>query len=156
MLVFRIVKLQLRTEDLSGIGSFKYGGRWNNEGVYAVYSCEHEALAILENLVHFEESEFPENMFRMSIHLDDLAPVYTVLPTELPENWRIPENTKLKQLGDRILQSNQFIAIKCPSAIVPDSFNYILNPLFPGYHDLVKVVEVKKIALDQRLQKKNG
>lgn len=38
-------------EDLSGMGAFLYGGRWNSEGHNVVYTASHLSLACLEILV---------------------------------------------------------------------------------------------------------
>src|SRR4051794_4547055 len=103
MLVYRIAKKKIRSNDLSGQGAANEGGRWNNEGVLALYTSESRALAMLEILVHVEEAELPPNLFVMTIEIDDAAPVYTMPDVDLPADWRIPENLSLKQIGDKFL-----------------------------------------------------
>jgi hypothetical protein len=49
------------------------------------------------------------------------------------------------------MQANKYLGIKVKSAINVFEYNYLLNPLFPGYHDLVKVTSVTKIEVDNRL-----
>jgi len=56
MLVYRIVKSLSHADDISGIGAYKYGGRWNNKGIFMLYASMNSSLAYLENLVHFDES----------------------------------------------------------------------------------------------------
>ena len=150
MLVYRIVKLEKRTKNLSGTGAFNEGGRWNNEGVFALYTSENEALAMLEILVNVEETELPPNMFIMTIEINDKAPIYTIPDKSLPKNWRLPENIFLKDLGDRIFKENNFIGIKARSAVMQNSYNYILNPLYPEFYKLVKVINVQKLEVDKR------
>lgn len=152
MLVYRIVKLKIRTTDLTGTGAFNEGGRWNSEGVYALYTSEHSALAMLEVLVHVDEGELPPDMFIMTIEIADDAPIYTVPDEELPADWRVPENIALKEMGDKLFMDKEYLGIKARSAVMPDAYNYVLNPLFPGYYDVVKVVEVKPLPVDQRLR----
>jgi len=152
MLVYRIVKLKIRTTDLTGTGAYNEGGRWNSEGVYALYTSEHSALAMLEVLVHVDEGELPPDMFIMTIEIADDAPIYTVPDEELPTDWRVPENIALKEMGDKLFMDKEYLGIKARSAVMPDAYNYILNPLFPGYYDIVKVVEVKPLPVDQRLR----
>src|SRR3954471_24972334 len=152
MLVYRIVKSEKRTTDLTGTGAYNEGGRWNIEGVYALYTSEHSALAMLEVLVHVDEGELPPDMFIMTIEVADSAPIFTVPDEDLPPDWRVPENIALKEMGDKILMEKQYLGIKARSAVLPDAYNYVLNPLFPGYYDLVKVVEVKPLEVDQRLK----
>lgn len=151
MIVYRIAKRKARANDLSGTGAYNEGGRWNNAGTFALYSTESISLALLEVLVHVEASELPPHLFIMTIQIDDTAPILTIKPSRLPANWRIPENLELKSLGDNILRSNRYLAIKGPSAVVPGEYNYILNPQFPRFFDLVKVKHVNEYTTDSRL-----
>lgn len=151
MLVYRIVKLKKRTKDLSGTGAFNEGGRWNSEGIFALYTSENEALAMLEILVNVELTELPPNMFVMNIQVNDEAPVFEIPDKALPKNWRLPENIFLKEWGDKILKERKFIGIKARSAVMENSYNFILNPLYPGFYDLIKVVKVHKLQIDKRL-----
>ena len=151
MVVFRIVKSEERTKDLSGKGAFIDGGRWNNPGIFVVYTSINSSLALLENLVHFDESELPPRMLIRHIEISEKAPLYPFPDQELPKNWRQPENIELKEIGDKLIQSNQYVAIKVRSAVNPDEYNILLNPLFPSFHDLVKVIATEPYDLDQRL-----
>ena len=69
MHVYRIVKSEKRTTDLSGMGAFKAGGRWNEKGTYALYTSENSSLAFLENLVHFDLEETPEDLYILEIKI---------------------------------------------------------------------------------------
>jgi RES domain-containing protein len=51
MIVYRICNTRY-ANDINGIGSKLYGGRWNNVGNAVVYSSSTRALAALEVLVH--------------------------------------------------------------------------------------------------------
>lgn len=152
MFVYRIVKNKIRTKDLSGKGAYNEGGRWNNEGVFALYTSENEALALLEVLVHTEESELPPNLFITTIEFPDNSPILTILDSDLPIDWRIPENIFLKDKGDKILSEKKYLGIKTRSAVLPQSFNYILNPLFPGYYDIVNVTDIRLLEVDKRFK----
>jgi RES domain-containing protein len=151
MLVYRIVKNKFRTTDLSGKGAFITGGRWNNPGTFLLYTSMNSSLALLENLVHYDESEMPPNMFIMTIEIDQSAPVYTFPDDGLPKDWRQPENLELKEMGDKLVKGNQYLAIKVRSAVNPEEYNILLNPVYPRFHDLVKVVGTEPYAIDQRL-----
>jgi RES domain-containing protein len=151
MLVYRIVQKEERTRDLSGTGAFKFGGRWNNPGTFALYTSENRSLAMLETLVHVDDSEMPPDMFIMEIGISDQAPVYLFPDERLPEHWMEPENIELKEEGDALMKDLRYLAIKVRSAVLPQEYNYMLNPLFPGFNDLVKVVKVTPIIPDIRL-----
>ena len=154
MKVYRIVKMRRRTSDLSGTGAFNDGGRWNSPGVFALYTSENPALALLEVLVHVDESELPPHLFLMTIEVDDKAPLYTVPDTRLPANWRVPDNMELKRIGDNVFRKNIHVGIKAKSAVLPNQFNYILNPDHPDYTKMVRVMKVEPLDVDQRLGKK--
>ncbi len=151
MIVYRIAKLKHRSSDLSGTGAYNEGGRWNNTGTYALYTSENRSLAALEILVHEGEAELPPHLYIMSIEINDSAPMYEVQDTEMPEDWRTPENIALKELGDKILKGNKHIAIKAISAVMPDEYNYVLNPSFPNYFNLVTITKVEEYNTDMRL-----
>ncbi len=55
-------------------------------------------------------------------------------------------------MGDRFFVEKKYLGIKVRSAVMLDSYNYVLNPLYPGYYDFVKVVEVKELEIDKRLK----
>jgi len=152
MIVYRIVKQKSRTTDLSGTGAYNEGGRWNNAGTYALYTSENRALAAMELLVHLDEQETPPDLFIMSIEINNTAPVYEITSINILNDWRMPENLALKYMGDKLFSANNYIAIKAPSAVMPFEYNYILNPRYPGFYDLVKVVGVEKFDFDERLR----
>lgn len=153
MTVFRIVKTRKAAADLSGTGAFTYGGRWNNKGTYMIYTSENSSLALLENLVHHDKSEFPPDLYVMELFFPDEAPLLNVPEKVYPPDWQQRENVQCKQLGDRWMSSLEFLAIKVRSAVNPSEFNYLLNPLFPGFHDIVKIKKVTPLAVDSRLVK---
>lgn len=146
--------MRRRASDLSGTGAFNDGGRWNSEGVFALYTSENAALALLEVLVHADESELPPHLFLMTIEVDDKAPIYSVPDSRLPDNWRIPDNMELKRIGDRILRGERYLAIKAKSAVLPAAYNFILNPGHPDFAKMVRVVKVQPLDVDGRLLKK--
>jgi len=150
MIVYRIVKGKNRTRDLTGMGAFLAGGRWNQEGRFALYTSENPSLALLELLVHTGSSELPPRMFIMTIEVDDKVPVYEIKDKELPKNWRRPDHIALKELGDKILNTGKFIGIKARSAVLPTQYNYILNPKYTDFYKRVKVINVEPLDLDQR------
>lgn len=150
MTVYVIAKRKSRVNDLFS-GSFEVGGRWNNPGTHLTYTSASRELAILELLGQVEASELPDNLLVLTMEIKDSAAIYCFEISALPENWRMPENSALKITGDRIFHDNKYLAIKAPSAIVPNEFNYMLNPLFPGFHELVKVTNIEEYNVDKRL-----
>lgn len=151
MILYRIAKKKERANDLSGQGAANEGGRWNSEGVFCLYTSESRSLAMLELLVHVDESELPPNLFVMTIEVDEIAPFLEIPDSELPKDWRVTENLLLKEKGDSIFNKREYIGIKVRSAVMPQEYNYLLNPLFPKYYDLVKVISIEDYIRDERL-----
>ncbi len=151
MFVYRIVQSKIRTTDLSGTGSFKFGGRWNSKGTYMLYTSENSSLAYLESIVHFDEEHFPPNLFIVKIEVDNKAPIYTLPEKDYPVEWKQLELIKNKTAGDQWMAEKKFLAIKVRSAINQFEYNYLLNPLFPRFHDVVKIVDVIEMKTDERL-----
>ena len=150
MIVYRIARRRSRSNDLSGQGAANEGGRWNSQGIHALYTSESRALALLEILVHADYEDLPGNLFVMVIEIEGKA-IYEVKDTELPINWRETDNLKVRAIGDQILNSESFVAFKVRSAILPAEYNVILNPKFADFTTHVKVLSVEDLALDQRL-----
>ncbi|MGZ3777161.1 MAG: RES family NAD+ phosphorylase [Mucilaginibacter sp.] len=154
MLVYRIAKSEERVRDLSGYGAFRNGGRWNSRGTWMLYTSMNSSLAYLENLVHFDESYFPPGLYIAALEIpDDEALIYRLPDKSYPRNWQIPENPANKVLGDKWMLEKKYLAITVHSAVNPSEFNFLLNPLFPGYNDLVKIRSVTALKTDARLGK---
>ncbi len=154
MLVYRITKSEKRSKDISGTGAFNFGGRWNNPGTYMLYTSENSSLAYLENLVHFNPYNIPPNLFISKLEINISNDLIYILPDELyPKFWLEIEHVMNKNLGDKWMSEMQYLAIKVRSAVNTAEFNYLLNPLFPGYTDFVKVLSSDKLNLDLRLIK---
>ena len=151
MKLYRIVQDKQRTKDLSGTGSFHFGGRWNSKGTYMLYTSETSSLAYLENLVHFDKILIPPQLYIVQLELHDASPIYTLADAEYKGNWRKLSLLENQALGDRWMSDKKYIAIKVKSAINPIENNYLLNPLFPRFYDLVKIVSVTQIDVDGRL-----
>ncbi len=151
MKVYRIVKDKIRTKDLSGYGAFRAGGRWNSKGTYMLYTSENSSLAFLESLVHFDESDFPAHLYLMHIEVDDVAQIYTVAGMEYSKNWLQLECPENKKSGDKWMLDKEYIGIRVKSAVNVSENNILLNPLFPRYYDLIKVISITEIRVDERL-----
>ncbi len=152
MYLYRIVKTINRINDLSGTGAYRTGGRWNNKGTYMLYTSINSSLALLESLVHFDIIDIPPQLYILQLEVDDNASLFILPENEYPQNWKQQELIENKDMGDNWMNDNKFLAIKVKSAINTFEHNYLLNPLFPQYYDLVKVKDVAEIAFDEKGQ----
>jgi RES domain-containing protein len=151
MEVFRICKYK-RARDLSGFGAGIKGARWNERGVFILYTASHRSLALLEVLVHMGES-YPE---------EDYAIVTLEIPDEnitfldakiLPDDWfKVLKPGELATFTDEWLQKTTSVAIGVPSAVVLQETNYLINPLHPDFQE-VKIKNIERFNFDKRLFK---
>ncbi|GLU53612.1 hypothetical protein Dfri01_30730 [Dyadobacter frigoris] len=102
-------------------------------------------------LVHVDETELPPYLFVMTIEVESSAQFYEIEDSDLPNDRRITENIALEKIGDSIFKARKYIGIKARSAVMPQEYNLILNPLYPGYYDLIKVISVEDYQRDNRL-----
>jgi RES domain-containing protein len=151
MHVHRIVKSVARTRDLSGLGAFLEGGRWNSEGVHALYTSENPSLALLELLVHLDPEEIPPGMYLMEISLSRSARILQMSDADLPDDWREPDNLYLRSLGDRHLREGRYLGLKVPSAVMPSQCNIVLNPQHASFGKCVRMEKVSLLELERRL-----
>ena len=135
---------------LDGEGGRLADGRWNSAGNPVVYLAASPPGALIEALVHLELDE------------DDLPPIYTLLHITVPQSlsiytMRVPTGNYwmttpalTRKLGDAWLKSQRSALVRVPSAIVPNTFNYLLNPLHKDAHR-IRIAESLRAVFDLRL-----
>jgi len=153
MFLYRIAQSAKRAKDLSGMGAFQFGGRWNSQGTYMLYTSENSSLAYLESLVHFDPENIPPQLFIMRLELSCPEKLIYTLPLKsYPQNWMEVGCLDNQRLGNQWVKAQKQIALKVRSAVNPMEYNYLLNPLFPEFRDMLKIVGVKALAVDARFQ----
>src|ERR1043166_2388596 len=119
--------------DLSGEGGRRVAARWHERGRPAVYLAEHPALALLETLVHLDvdPDELPSHYQLLTVEVADAVAVEELSEAQLARiDWRnAPQDTRM--LTRAWFDERRTALLRVPSAIVPDAFNYLLNPLHP-------------------------
>lgn len=148
MKVYRLSKAQY-AEDLNGTGAKLYGGRWNHKETPCIYTAESRALAILEYTVNVHIDFIPRALSICVFEIDEKQ-IKTLKLSELPGDWKaIPASLSTKNFGTELLSQNHSI-IRVPSIIIPEEYNYILNPLAkkPSF----KLIEVKDFIFDLRIK----
>jgi len=151
MLVYRIGKKKY-ARDLSGEGAKLFGGRWNHPGTACLYTAGSKSLCLLEYTANVSIEQIPGELCFTAIEIPDAA-IHEIRISALPKNWRdFPHPKESRDFGTKILQSGKWLAIKIPSAILIDEFNYLVNPL----HKLFKEVKIRQTSdydYDLRLKK---
>ena len=150
MIVFRLAKEKYKN-DLSGFGSEKFGGRWNNKGTRLIYTSQSRALAKLEVAVHVNLNKIPKNYFMISIEIPDKSIKVLNFKNLKGKDWKSNPPIDFTQTeGDRFANENKQLILKVPSAIVQGDFNFLINPMHPDFN-LVKIVSSEPFEFDERL-----
>jgi RES domain-containing protein len=136
--------------DLGGWGGKKFSSRWTSLGRRAVCFAESPTAALVETLVHLE------------VESEDTPDFYTLLKISVPDGLAIrsldpPAGSEWMQylkttrgMGDAWLASLETPLARVPSAIAPQTWNYLLNPEHPDAKQ-VQVAEVIRERFDNRL-----
>lgn len=148
MLVFGIVHtLYANTLFASGMR-----GRWNSAGNKVIYTYETVTLALLENLVRRQGVGFNSDFKIMFIEIPDDAVVESITETDLEAGWRDPNDySQCQPLGDRWFSAVEALVLKVPSAVMPLSYNFVVNTLHPDY-PRVSLVGVTDLMPDPRIE----
>ncbi|MCC7350941.1 MAG: RES domain-containing protein [Phycisphaerales bacterium] len=133
-----------------GEGARRFGGRWNSPGTAMVYTAGSQALAVLELLVHLEDSDVLRHFRLIPVALDETM-IKNVDHKTLPSNWkRRPTPATVRAIGDAWAASLESVAMRVPSVIVPDEYNILLNPLHGDFARL-SIGKPRSYRFDPRL-----
>ena len=138
---------------LKGDGGTRASGRWHTRGRRVVYCSESPAAAQLEILVHFEIDirDLPAKYRLLKLEgPGDLAIEHAAV-ADLSADW-IEQADVTRAVGDRWLQTARSPLLRVPSAVVPETFNALLNPAHLDATRLT-VVQVSEHVIDPRLLK---
>jgi RES domain-containing protein len=139
--------------NLLGLGGLRAGGRWHNRGAPIVYLSENPALALLEVMVHLDldKNDIPNDYQLLEINYNERKGVSRLKESVLEENWRNDEDAT-REIGDEWLMLGGSLLLRVPSAILPQSYNYLLNPKNSLAVNL-KIINISKHPFDKRLLK---
>jgi RES domain-containing protein len=154
MKVFRIEREKYLKTTLKGIGAALTDGyRWNSLNTYLVYTTESRALATLEISVHLDLSEdLPTDRLYVEIDIPEDIEIHELKIEDLPEQWDAkPPILETQYIGDDFVKENNAAVLKVPSSIVPQEFNYLINPNHPDA-EKITVISVTPFKFDSRFQ----
>jgi RES domain-containing protein len=151
LVAWRLDQASFRTTWDSGEGAYRAGGRWNRQGIRAVYCSIDPATAILEVAVHktFEALDTVPHVLT-AITIADPSNVHVVEPGTVPNaNWLVPGIPSAGQqaYGTALLARHRFIVV--PSAVSTQSWNLVFVRTMASGSYAVRSQE--RFALDTRL-----
>ncbi len=149
---WRIFKPQHAATALTGEGARRFGGRWNSKGVPIIYAAGSQALAALEMLVHLSSAEMLQHYQFCRLTFNE-ALIESIDIKALPKDWRNDPGPKsLRSVGDQWFGRARRPVLLVPSTIVPDEFNYLINPSHRDFSK-VKIGPIVPFQFDRRLIK---
>jgi RES domain-containing protein len=156
--------------DLSGNGGLYVSGRWHHKGNRVLNTATTRALAVLEKVVHVETAATPDKFVIITLELPEDFSCQETSISDLPKDWnklshnlgntsRFPASliqsqattTLLADIGIAWLKSNASLALKVPSAILPQEHNMLLNPL-QREMSRIKLLSIDPFEFDPRLR----
>jgi RES domain-containing protein len=140
-------------EGLDGRGGLLASARWHTQGRPIVYLAASPAGALIEVLVNLEldAARLPGSYTMLKASAPEDIPVRRVEVGSLPEGWA-GDLAISRRLGDDWLGGGESVLLEVPSAILPDTWNVLLNPKHPDA-GRITVVWQRAYPYDRRIFK---
>ena len=132
---------------LDGEGGKLFPARWHSRGRSIIYTADHPASSLCEMLANTDAGSLPISfqLLKISVGKINISKIESIAP-----NW--PDNQSITQaLGDRWLEAKTSALLRVPSALVPEAFNYLINPAHPEMSH-IRVAQTLRVPLDSRLR----
>lgn len=140
-----------RHRDLSGAGSLRAPARWHASGSRVVYLAGTPAGALLESCVHTSAGDVPPKYTLLAVLVPDDVAIESVDASAVPAGW-IDNVEATREIGSAWLRSQRSALLRVPSALVPATFNYLLNPLHADAAR-IRIESIYKYPFDPRIKK---
>ena len=129
-----------------------FAGRWNGTGRKVIYCAESIALAFLENMIRRQGVGFNEDFKTVILQIPDELKIQKVNPGDLPAGWRkFSDYSKCQPIGNEWFDEGTFPILKVPSAVLPESFNYVINAMHPDCKK-IKIIRITDLIPDERIE----
>lgn len=147
MLVYRITRRNF-SKKLFASGA---EGRWNSTGKKVIYATEAIALAFLENMVRRQGVGFNSDFKILVIEIPDDSLITIIFTNTLRAGWRgFKDYSACQHLGDEWYNQGVTLVLKVPSAVLPDSFNYVIHTEHNDYISKKHIVTTDLVP-DERI-----
>lgn len=149
--VWRITHREYLQSAFTGEGARLFGGRFNSEGLRAVYTSGSLSLSLLELLVQIDDREYLDYCVQFYVDIPREL-IFEPRINELPAGWNaIPYGKSAQKFGDQWIKEGRYAVMRIPSVVVPLEFNYVLNPSHDKF-DMIEISKSEKVILDPRIK----
>jgi RES domain-containing protein len=154
---YRLVRRVRARDAFGGEGSRLFGGRWTPKGSPAVYCSQHLSLCVLELRVNQDQFLAREGYRYFTVTFPP-ALMESLSLKDAPRGWDRPRISSIRltaaqRFGKKGLKKKRSAVLRVPSAVLPQEYNYILNPLHSDFAS-IKIGTAMPIRLDSRLWQK--
>ena len=147
---WRITSEKYADTAFSGEGAKEYGGRFNSVGMPVVYTSASISLATLELLAKAGGRQRLSGRVVLPVAFDE-GQVIAYDAGDLPKGWDArPYGPASQQVGDEWIRSEKSLVLRVPSVVVPEEYNYLINPEHPDFGEL-EFGEPRPLDPDPRL-----
>lgn len=131
---YRIVSPKYAPFD--GSGTHRWGSRWINPGRWVVHAAETYALAVLENLVHWQTSALPPTLVCVEVKIPDELDQEQLDPIDAPV---LAENdyAASRAIGDEWYDRGETAVLWVPSVASPYESNILFNQRHRDFSQIV-------------------
>ncbi|GAB3989751.1 RES family NAD+ phosphorylase [Spirosoma daeguense] len=148
MLVYRITRTIYADRLVASGGA----ARWNERGQMVIYTAATRALACLENVVHRSGEGLLADFRVMVIDVPDTLAVEQVDVEGIRPDWfDFHQYDLCQRIGGEWLRMSRTPALKVPSAIIPNEWNYLLNPAHPDFQQ-IQLLRTEPFTFDPRIK----
>ena len=149
--VYRLIKERFLSTPLSAEGARLYSGRWHPAGRGILYTSASPELALLEQLIHLPTLPYEDlpRLMLLTLSIPDDRRVLSL--EELLVNWRDEASfSDNHRFMANWLVNPDVLAVGVPSAVVAESYNYLLHPAHRSFNK-VELMSAKPFPIDPRL-----
>lgn len=145
--VFRIASTAHPIFD--GGGARRWGSRWCTPGRRIIHVASSYALAVLENLVHWNRARLPPSMgYVVAVVPEGVA--RRVLDPQACPGWDASDYAASRAFGDAWYDGGETAVLIVPSMLSPFEPNVLINQEHPDSR-WIEVSEKRAVVLDPRL-----
>jgi RES domain-containing protein len=141
-----------RYPPFDGTGTHRWGSRWISPGRWVVHAAETYALAVLENLVHWQTSALPPTLVCVEVKIPNDLDQEQLDRVDAPVSAQ-NDYVASRAIGDEWYDRGETAVLWVPSVISPYESNILFNQRHRDFSRIV-VGDPTRAHMDPRLRSK--